>query len=73
MCYADNIKWDGETTEGIEKTNLKKKTIRKLEEKDNYRYLGILEADTNKDEKKITSEGPENFSKPLFVEISSMK
>ena len=45
MYHADNEKWK-KTTEVIELPNLQR--IRTLGEKKNYKYLGILEADTIK-------------------------
>ena len=71
MCLADN---DERKTEGIELPNQEK--IRKLGEKETYKYLGILEVDCIKHvklkEKKNTSGKQENYSKPnCIAEISS--
>ena len=56
-------KWH--TTKGVEQQN--QVEIRKLREKDTYKYLGILEADTikqvEKNKKKGISEEPENYSR----------
>ena len=49
MCHASNEK--RQTTDGIDLPNQDK--IRMLGEKEPYRYLGILEADTIKVEKKV--------------------
>ena len=63
-------------TEEIELSNLEK--IRTLAEKETYKYLGILEADTNKHtgmKKQIKKHTPgerENYSKTNYIaEISS--
>ena len=61
------------TAEEIEQSNLER--IWWLGEKENYKFFGILEADTIKQaemKKKNTSEEQGNFLKPNFViEISS--
>ena len=46
MYHAHNEKWKSQITEGIELSNQER--IRKLGEKENYKYLKILEADTIK-------------------------
>ena len=46
MCHASNKKW--QTTSNWRNGTTKSNKIRKLEEKETYKYLGILEADTIK-------------------------
>ena len=46
MCHANNEKRETIPTEGMELPNQEKK--RTLGEKEMYKYLGILEADTIK-------------------------
>ena len=63
--------------EGIEQPNQER--IRTLEEKENYKYLGILEANTikqgemkEKNKKRVHQTNMKNFLKPSSaVEISS--
>ena len=66
MLIMKSGKW--QTTEEIEQPNQEK--IRTLREKETYRYLGILEADTSRDKQKIKER--ENDSKSNYIaEISS--
>ena len=74
MCHANK---ETRKTEGIELPNQEK--IRTIGGKENYKYLGILEADTVKQDrnkrkmnKNSILEEKENFWKPSStVEISS--
>ena len=65
---ANNEKWKKKGTEGIEIPNQER--IRTLGEKETYKYLGILEMDTIKQEemkekhKKSIKDERENFMKP---------
>ena len=73
MCYARNKKWQTTHNERSRTTKsnslLNQVVIRTLEEKETYKYLGILEADTIKQQemkeifKKSISEEPENDSR----------
>ena len=74
MCYADNEKQKTLNDER-NKTMIYRKN-QNTWRKGNYKYLGILEADTIKHaeikEKKNTPGERENYSKPNYiVEISS--
>ena len=67
MCHASNEKQ--KMTEGIELSNQGK--IRMLGDKENYQYLGILEAGTIK-QAEMKEKKKENHSKPNYIiEISS--
>ena len=46
MCHVHNEEWKRQTMEGIELPNQER--IRTFGEKENYKYLGILEVDTIK-------------------------
>ena len=76
MCHAHSEKWKRQIMEVTELPNMKR--IRTHGEKENYKYLGILEADTIKQAemkekfKNSTSDERGNFWKPGSVaEISS--
>ena len=75
MCYAYNKKWENRNnkrkiiTEEIQLPNQER--IRTLAEKENSKFLGILEAGTIKQaemkEKNSVSDERESFSKPSSI------
>ena len=72
LCHAHNEKWKRQITEGRELLNQER-------EKENYKYLGILEESTNKQvemkekRKKSISDERESFSKPSSAAKISSK